>query len=173
MSLLQKAKARQRDLKISGTLYLSDRQGKKLMLIHDNKKIHFGDSSSTTFLEGASIEKRRRTFCGNAGARHEDSPTKGRARDDWLRPLIDLLLHGFKHFSKIYQAWPQVHWLGRREYLELDSGASKREGLRPLFIIRQLINCQSTLPTSPLSKKASKPNKLRRHHSKMLDKLLH
>ena len=59
MSLLQKAKARQRALNISGELFLSNRPDKKLMLIHDNKRIHFGLKGSQTYLEGASIEKRK------------------------------------------------------------------------------------------------------------------
>ena len=66
MSLLEKANKKAEEKGIKGEIQLSPRDNKKLMLITPRgKKIHFGAKNSTTFLEGASEEKRK-----NYRARH-------------------------------------------------------------------------------------------------------
>lgn len=58
-TLLEKARKKQKQKKIPGDLYLSDKNNKKLMLIHENKQIHFGQKGSKTYLEGATKNKRK------------------------------------------------------------------------------------------------------------------
>jgi hypothetical protein len=59
LSLLQLAKKKQNELNLGGILYLSDKLDKKLMLIYNGKKIHFGLKGSNTYLEGADESKRK------------------------------------------------------------------------------------------------------------------
>lgn len=63
MDLLNLVREKQKKLKIKGKIYLSDRPDKKLMLVdfdenNPKRKVYFGSSTSTTFIEGASKQKR-------------------------------------------------------------------------------------------------------------------
>lgn len=58
-TLLEKAKQRQKEQNISGNLYLSDKPDKKLMLVYNGRKIHFGQAGSSTYLENGDNDKRK------------------------------------------------------------------------------------------------------------------
>ena len=59
-SKLQKIRMIAKKKKIDGEINISTRKGKKFMIRSpEGKLIHFGAKNSTTFLEGASEEKRK------------------------------------------------------------------------------------------------------------------